>query len=217
MDANFCTSDPKKLQLEKIKPIYYLPNPVDESFEKLKNYENKYLNNDVFFAMSHGVHRGVLKKGKFDERELFIQKLRKLTPNIKYDLYGMEKNQPVWADNFINKISKSKMGINLSQGNAVKYYSSDRFAQLIGNGLLVFVDEKTKFNNFLNKSEIVTYKNLKDLAKKIIRYNKDDKLRREIAKNGREKYHRYFNSTKVAEYIINKTYSIKDKKFYWNR
>ena len=28
----------------------------------------------------------------------------------------MEKNQPVWADNFINRISKSKMGLNLSQG-----------------------------------------------------------------------------------------------------
>ena len=127
------------------------------------------LNNDVFFAMSHGVHRGILKKGKFDDREIFIEKLRNLTPNIKYDLYGMEKNQPVWADNFINRLSKSKMGLNLSQGRAIKYYSSDRFAQLIGNGLLVLIDEKTKFGNFLNTKEIVTYKNIKDLAKKIIK------------------------------------------------
>ena len=81
----------KNLKLKKKKPIFYLPNPVDESFEKLKTDENNFLNNDVFFAMSHGVHRGVLKKGKFDEREIFIEKLKKLTPNIKYDLYGMEK------------------------------------------------------------------------------------------------------------------------------
>ena len=60
------------------------------------------------------------------------------------------------------------MGINLSQGRAVKYYSSDRFVQLIGNGLLVLVDEKTKFKNFLNKNEIVTYKNITDLAQKIM-------------------------------------------------
>ena len=144
MDVNFCTSDPQSLKLKIIKPIYYLPNPVDESFEKLKNYENQYLNNDVFFAMSHGVHRGVLKKGKFDDREIFIEKLKKLTPNIKYDLYGMDNKQPVWADNYIDRISNSKMGLNLSQGKAVKYYSSDRFSQLIGNGLLVFIDEKTK-------------------------------------------------------------------------
>ena len=40
------------------------------------------------------------------------------------------------------------MGLNLSQGKAVKYYSSDRFAQLIGNGLLVLVDKKTKLKFF---------------------------------------------------------------------
>ena len=217
MDANFCTSDPKKLNIKKEKPIFYFPNPVDESFEKLKNDQKTYLNNDVFFAMSHGVHRGVLKKGKFDERELFIENLKKLTPNIKYDLYGMENNQPVWADNFINKISKSKMGLNLSQGKPVKYYSSDSFAQLIGNGLLVLVDEKTKFKNFLSNKEIVTYKNIEDLAKKIIKYNKDDSLRKKIAKQGREKYHKYFNSKIIAEFIINKTLKINSKKYFWEQ
>ncbi len=217
MDANFCTSDPRILKINKKRPVYYLPNPVDDSFEKLKNDKNKYLNNDVFFAMSHGVHRGILKKGKFDEREIFIEKLKKLTPNIKYDLYGMENNQPVWADNFINRLSKSKMGLNLSQGKAIKYYSSDRFAQLIGNGLLVFVDEKTKFGNFLNTKEIVTYKNINDLAKKIIKFNKNDQLRKKIAKKGREKYHKYFNSKIVAEYIINRTFGIDNKKYFWNK
>ncbi len=217
MDANFCTSDPKSLGIKKEKPVFYIPNPVDESFEKLKNDQNSFLNNDVFFAMSHGVHRGVLKKGKFDEREIFIEKLKKLTPNIKYDLYGMNKNQPIWADNFINKISNSKMGLNLSQGKAVKYYSSDRFAQLIGNGLLVFVDEKTKFKDFLNQNEIVTYKNINDLANKIIKFNKNDKLRKRIAKKGREKYHKFFNSKKIAEYIINKTFNFKTEKYFWEK
>ena len=127
----------------------------------------------------------------------------------------MDNNQPVWADNFINKISKSKMGLNLSQGRAAKYYSSDRFAQLIGNGLLVLVDEKTKFSNFLSKNEIVTYKNLKDLANKIIKFNKNDRLRKKIAKKGRIKYHRYFNSKIIAEYILNKTLKIKTRKYYW--
>ena len=215
MDANFCTSDPQNLKINKKTPIFYLPNPVDQSFEVLKNDQNSFLNNDVFFAMSHGVHRGVLKRGKFDERETFINKLKKLTPNIKYDLYGMDNNQPVWADNFINKISKSKMGLNLSQGKPVKYYSSDRFAQLIGNGLLILVDEKTKFKNFLNQNEIITYKNIKDLAKKIIKFSKNDKLRKKIARRGREKYHKYFNSKSIAEYIITKTFKIKREKFFW--
>ena len=217
MDANFCTSDPKSLKIKKEKPLYYLPNPVDESFEKLKNYENKFLNHDVFFAMSHGVHRGVLKKGKFDEREIFIEKLKKLTPNIKYDLYGIKKNQPIWADNYINKISKSKMGLNLSQGRPVKYYSSDRFAQIIGNGLLVLIDEKTKFKDFLNNNEIVTYKNINDLAAKIKKFTKDNQLRIKIAKNGREKYFKNFNSKIIAQFILDKTFGIKSKKYFWEK
>ena len=215
MDANFCTTDPKTLKLSKKFPIYYMPNPVDQSFETLKNFEKNNLSNDVFFAMSHGVHRGVLKNGKFDERENFINKLQSLIPNIRFDLYGMRTHQPIWADNFINALSKSKIGLNLSQGKPLKYYSSDRFAQLIGNGLLVFIDEKTKFNHFLNKLDIVTYKNVYDLAKKIIKFNQNDKLRKKIAKNGYKKYFKYFNSTIVADFIIQKTTGNLKKPFYW--
>jgi len=214
MDASFCTTDPKSLKLNKKHKIYYLPNPVDESFETLKNYQNNNFNNDVFFAMSHGVHRGILKRGKFDERENFINKLIKLTPDIRFDLYGMNGIQPIWADNYLNAISQSKIGLNLSQGKPTKYYSSDRFSQLIGNGLLVLIDEKTKIGNFFKKDEIVLYKNIFDLSEKINKYSNDNKLRKVIAKKGRDKYFKYFNSTIIANYIICKSFGI-NKKFYW--
>ena len=131
--------------------------------------------------MSHGVHRGVLKKGKFDQRENFINKLITLTPNIRFDLYGMNGVQPVWADNYLLAISQSKIGLNLSQGKPAQFYSSDRFAQLIGNGLLVMIDEKTKFGNFFNKDEIILYKIFK-IYLQIIKYSNDNKLRCKIAK-----------------------------------
>jgi glycosyltransferase involved in cell wall biosynthesis len=214
MDANFCTTEPESLKIDKKYKVFYLPNPVDVSFEKLKNYQNKFFNSDVFFAMSHGVHRGILKRGKFDERENFINKLVKLTPNIRFDLYGMNGIQPIWADNYLYAISQSKIGLNLSQGNAAKYYSSDRFSQLIGNGLLVMIDQNTKIGNFFNKNEIVLYRDIHDLSEKIIKYNNDDKLRSSIAKKGRDKYFKYFNSTIIADFIINKTFEMK-KKFFW--
>ena len=214
MDFNFCTSDPYSLNFSKNDRVCFMPNPVDESFETLKNYKNKYFNSDVFFAMSHGVHRGVLKKGKFDDREIFINNLIKKTPNIRFDLYGITNKQPIWADNYLLAISQSKIGLNLSQGNPTKYYSSDRFSQLIGNGLLVMVDQKTMMKNFFESDEIIEYKNINDLSEKIIKYNSDHKLRNKIARKGRAKYFKYFNSTLVAEFIINKTYENK-KKYYW--
>ena len=214
MDANFCTTDPKVLKFPINQSINYMPNPVDESFEILKNYKNKNLKNDVFFAMSHGVHRGILKKGKFDERENFLDELINKLPNIKFDLYGIKNKQPIWANNFIDAISQSKIALNLSQGNPSKYYSSDRFAQLIGNGLLVMIDKKTEFSNFFSKDEIVTYNNIGDLSKKIIKYSNNDKLRQKISKKGRDKYFKYFNSTIIADFIISKTFNV-DKKYYW--
>ena len=214
MDASFCTTDPKSLNLNKKHNVFYMPNPVDQSFERLENYKNKHFNNDVFFAMSHGVHRGILKKGKFDERETFINQLINITPNIRFDLYGMNNIQPIWADNYLLAISQCKIGLNLSQGKAAKYYSSDRFSQLIGNGLLVMIDEKTKIGNFFSKDEIVLYRNVHDLSEKIIKYSNDNHLRNKIAKNGKKKYFRYFNSTNIAEFIINKSFGIK-KKYFW--
>ena len=168
--------------------------------------------------MSHGVHRGVLKKGKFDERETFIEKLKKLTPNIKYDLYGMDKNQPVWADNYLKAISNSKMGLNLSRGEPIKYYSSDRITQIIGNGLVTLIDEKTHYRDFFNDQEMVFYKNVSDLAEKILKISKDEKLRKEIGRKGKKKYLKFFNSTEVAKYLIKKTFDSDNnnkKKFYW--
>ena len=216
IDSTFLTSSPSALYKE-IKNSYFMPNPSDESFEILKNYENK-CENDVFFAMSHGVHRGELKKGKFDDRELFINKLKKLNKEISFDIYGMSNVQPVWGDNFIKAVSKSSMGINLSRGEPVKYYSSDRIAQLLGNGLLTFINKKTCFNDFLSNKEIIFYKDINDLSYKIDKYKKDIKEARIIAKNGRDTYLKYFNSTIVADFILSKTLDYKSKnKFIWEK
>ncbi|MDA7783853.1 glycosyltransferase [Candidatus Pelagibacter sp.] len=216
VDSTFLTSSPSALSKE-IKNSYFMPNPSDRSFEILKNYEHK-CENDVFFAMSHGVHRGELKKGKFDDRELFINKLKKLNKEISFDIYGMNNVQPVWGDNFIEAISKSSMGINLSRGEPVKYYSSDRIAQLLGNGLLTFIDKKTCFNDFLSKKEIVFYNDINDLSYKISKYKKDIKEARIIAKNGHDTYLKNFNSTIVADFILSKTFDYKSKnKFIWEK
>ena len=214
VDVTFLTTDPNSLSY-KIKNSYFIPNPCDQSFEILKNFEND-CPNDVFFAMSHGVHRGALKEGKTDNREIIINKLITKNKDINFDIYGMNKVQPIWGDNFLDKISNSSMGLNLSRGKPIKYYSSDRIAQLLGNGLLTFVDEKTYFNDFFTNNQMVFYKNLDDLSYKINKYKKDHLTRKLIAKNGKEMYLKNFNSTLVADYILSKMFDYKSKnKFVW--
>jgi glycosyltransferase involved in cell wall biosynthesis len=215
IDSTFLTSDPESLDF-KIKNSYFIPNPADKSFETLDN-SKKSPKNDVFFAMSHGVHRGNLKPGKYDDREKMLKKLLRVK-NIKFDFYGINNIQPIWGDEFLKKISLSKIGLNLSRGKPLKYYSSDRIAQYMANGLMTFTHEDTKYLDFFNKNEIVTYKNLKDLISKIKYYVKNDKKRKFIANNGKKKYLKEFNSEKVSKFIILKTFDIKSKdKFIWDK
>ena len=214
IDASFVTTSPDALDfLPKNTNNFYIPNPGDNSFETLNNY-SKPCNVDVFFALSHGVHRGVLKSGKIDDRINFLKQLSEKTPDVKFDIYGIDKVQPIWADHYFKTISNAKMGLNLSRGNAIKYYSSDRITQIVGNGLVCLIDEKTQYRNFFDNNEMVFYKNINDLSEKIFKISRDEKLRKSIGRNGKKKYMKYFNSTLVAEFIVNKTLGRDSKKKY---
>ncbi|MDA0996159.1 MAG: glycosyltransferase [Proteobacteria bacterium] len=214
IDATFLTTSPDCIS-PKLHNAYFIPNPTDESFETLEVYNNK-PSKDLFFAMSHGVHRGVLKKYKFDEREIFLNSLIKKSKNIVFDFYGLKNKQPVWGSKFLEKLSDCSMALNLSRGPSKKYYSSDRIAQLMGNGVLTFIDKKTKLNEIINSNEAVFYKDVNDLIKKIYFYKNNSSKRIEIAKNGKKASLERFNSKVVAEYIIAKTFRQKIiKKFNW--
>ncbi len=218
MDASFITTSPSALPfLPNESKSFYIPNPSDESFETLNNF-NKSCSVDVFFALSHGVHRGKLKSGKIDDRITFLESLQNKTKDVKFDIYGINKVQPIWADHYFKTISNCKMGLNLSRGKAIKYYSSDRITQIVGNGLVCLIDRNTNYNNFFDNDEMVFYKNVSDLSEKILKVSRDEKLRKKIARKGKIKYMKYFNSTLVANYIINKTLDCKDKNSYlWER
>ena len=100
----------------------------------------------------------------------------------------------------------------------MKYYSSDRIAQIIGNGLVTLIDEKTMYNDFFSNNEMVFYKDINDLSEKIIKISKDEKLRKKIARAGKIKYTKYFNSNNVAQFIINKCFDLKSKnKYLWEK
>ncbi len=217
LDTNFITTSPEVLSfLPKNVKNYFIPNPTDPSIETLNNF-NKNCSNDVFFALSHGVHRGSLKYRGSDDREKFIKKLINVSKNIKYDIFGLDNVQPIWADQYFKTISNSKMGLNLSRGSPIKYYSSDRITQIAGNGLVTLIDEKTGYRDFFTDKEMVFYSSINDLSEKISKISRDDRLRRSIGKKGKTKYIKYFNSNLVADFIINKTFDINTKtKYLWH-
>ena len=203
VDHSFITTSPSALNFfdNKKNNTHFLMTPVDRNIECFDVF-NLNPTNDVFYAMSHGVNRAVLKQGKIDSRVNFLDRLVKKSAGIKFDFYGVGKQEPVWGNDFYKSLLNSKMALNLSRGKPTKYYSSNRIASLMGNGLLTFIDEKVCMNDFFSNKEIIFYKNINDLSEKINFYSKKDDLRKKIAYNGKKKYFKLFNETRISKYLI---------------
>jgi glycosyltransferase involved in cell wall biosynthesis len=202
VDHNFITTHPSVIEKHyDMKNFHFFFVPVDKNIECYEVYKMK-PQNDLFYAMSHGVNRAILKDGVEDNRVLFLDNLIKKISNIKYDFYGFSNKQPIWGHNFNLALTNSKMGLNLSRGKPTKYYSSNRIASIMGNGLLTFIDHKVGFQDFFNNKEIIFYNNVNDLAEKIIYYANKDTLIKKISAAGKKKYFKLFSEKKITKYFV---------------
>ncbi len=214
VDHNFITTDPSilKKQIKTTNNFHFFFVPVDKNIECF-DVSKKQPIKDLFYAMSHGVNRATLKKGKSDSRIHFLNSLIKKLENIDYDFYGFQNKEPIWGNDFYQALNNSKMGLNLSRGLPTKYYTSNRIASLMGNGLLTFVDKKTQLNDMFSKNEVVMYTSINDLTEKINFYKRNDHLRKKIASAGRKKYFKLFNELNIAKYVLDKSLG-KNSKLY---
>ena len=202
------TADEKISQCITNNFISFFPNIVDSTIENQKIYENKEYDKDVFFALSHGVGTGKLRsknsnKENLDPRVQFITNLSENLPNIKFNLFGLKNIQPVWANDFLNEISKCFMGICLQRKPLLKYGLSDRIAQYLGNGLMVFIQNETQYYDILkDKKEAVYFDGVDDLIKKIKYYKENKNKALNIAKSGYIKIHTYCNEKIITKYFL---------------
>tara|TARA_Y100000768_G_C23922687_1_gene655802 strand:+ start:162 stop:1208 length:1047 start_codon:yes stop_codon:yes gene_type:complete len=203
-DTNFITTDPNVLNFADKSKTFYIPNVCDSSIDILENYKHENLKYDIFFALSHGQHRGFLKKGYVDEREQFINKIT--NKGFSTNFFGIDK-QPVWGSKFFNELSNSKMGLNYNRGKPIKYYSSDRLCSLISNGLLTFVQNGYHYEEFFDdKKHVVYFENVEDLINKIKYYSKSFNDRSSIGYNGKKRYFDLFENSTVTKYMIEKMF-----------
>ena len=207
IDSYFTTTYPDQLKtsIDKSK-LNFLPIPVDANIENLNIYQNQNRHKDLFFALSHGVNYGKLKKGKNDEREKIINNLIKKYPDINYNILGISNELPKWNYEFLDELNKCKMALNLSRGKPIKYTSSNRIASLIGNGIYTFIDSKTQFNKIFDEDEVGSYKNFDDLGSKIEFLLSNEKKINQYGKNGKIKYFKLFNNKIITKNMISKTF-----------
>ena len=217
IDQYFVTThpDPIKTKISKSK-INFMPIPADKNIENLTIYDSNDRYKDLFFALSHGVNFGRLKSRNIDDRELFINELINKNEKFNFNILGYAHEQPKWNYQFYNELSKCKMALNLSRGKPMKYYSSNRVASLVANGIMTFIDKKTMYGDFFSSDEMGFYKDVPDLLNQMDKLNGNFNKINKISKNGKKKYFSIFNNTIISEYILFKTLKIKNKfKYVW--
>ncbi len=219
IDAFFITNADETIKscLNNNNSISFFPNIFDSSIEQLKIFENNSFEYDVFYALSYGVGSGKIRKSKSDyDREIYLDFIKNQHPEIKTNFFGYDNIQPVWGAEFEREISKSPISLNLSRKPHLKYYSSDRIAQYLGNGSCIFVDKNSQLEDLFTNDEVIFFEtdDLTDFGKKISYYisNKDETRR--IAKNGWERGHKFYNEKIVTNYFLEIAFKNKPESDY---
>ena len=189
--------------------IAYIPNAVDRSIERFSNDKETQFDCDLMFCGTND---------PTDQRNHLINKLslEERLHSVRFDVRGLGGKPNVFGDKYERLLRSSKMGINLSRRDDYILYSSDRIAQIMGNGILTFIPIETGLNEIIHEEEAVFYSDFDDLVKKILFFNTHDKERKEIAKKGRIASHERFSSERVAKFMIELTTgSTFSEKYEW--
>ena len=216
VDHIFITNGDEKISTAALNntSISFFPNIFDLSIENKKIFENKTYDKDLFFALSHGVSRGILQKSKsknstvvLHSRDNMMRSIQVKLPRLRANFFGINNIQPVWGADFERELSRSPMSLNLSRLPYLKYYSSDRISQYLGNGSAVFIDNKTKLNDLFNEDEAIFYSSNDELIEKIDYYSKNINEVKTIALNGWKRGHHNYNEKIITNYMLHKAFN----------
>lgn len=196
IDVVFATTGGKYLQEYshgKTRAAFF-PNIVDPAVETGKSFElTEWAHDFIFCGRDSGD----------PQRQSFMEKLfTETTKHVSVAFCGCLGNPPLTGQAYLDFLGSSKMGLNISRRNDVELYSSDRLAQLVGNGLLTFCPRVPKMTMLFDESELVYFDDAEDLLEKIMYYQNNDSLRKKIAAKGWQKAHHSFNTTRVTAYMI---------------
>ncbi|MBI3441224.1 MAG: glycosyltransferase family 1 protein [Proteobacteria bacterium] len=132
----------------------------------------------------------------------FCRDMAAAVPDTKFMLPGINGNPKVFGPAYEDALGQCRIGLNISRRNDIYLYSSDRLAQLVGNGLAVCIDRASGYGDIFSDDEMIFYSSEGELFDKLARLKREDGERRRLAERGWKRYVELFNSTVVAQYML---------------
>ena len=182
-------------------PASFIPNPVDASIDCLCNWQTGDFLYDLLLIASPAewIDQDSL-------RALAFARLPDDPPGLR-----VLKASNLWGSDFIEGLAKAKMGISFNQippgeprgkGSNLYLYSSDRIAQLMGNGLLTFTDSSFNLAELYGADALVEVENYDEFREKVAFFQRHDDARIAVARRGYELSHQEFNERLVVRYML---------------
>jgi Glycosyl transferases group 1 len=151
-----------------------------------------------------------------ESRARLCENIRARIPDLKFDVRGLFGHPNAYGARVFDVLGNAKMGVNFSRRDDVYLYSSDRMAQLMGLGLLTFLDRRTGFGGMIGEDAAAFYEGQDELVEKLLHFRNNDQARREVARRGWLRAHDIFNATKAARWIEEATFRLaKSQDYAW--
>ncbi len=193
---------------EALRPFYapgrvlgFMPNPVDFSIETGRSDERDDLPYDLFYACGNENDPRFVAGRSWTSRDL-VGELGAALPQLHMLTPGVGGAPQLAGAKYQRALESAAIGLNVSKRNDIFLYSSDRLAQLAGNGLAVLIDRATGYETLLAEGEFVYFSSIEELREKIARLTADSAYRRNVAAAGRARYDALFNERIVARYVV---------------
>jgi hypothetical protein len=203
---------------EALRPFYkpgrilgFMPNPVDLSIETGRCHERADLPFDLFYACGEENDPRFVAGRDWTSRDL-IAKLRAALPNVRMLTPGVGDAPQLAGAAYQRALESSAIGLNVSKRNDIFLYSSDRLAQLAGNGLAVLIDRAAGYQVLFGEDEFAYFSTIDELLDKISRLTADQAYRQSVAAAGRARYCALFNERAVAQYVFDVAFGRCDPK-----
>jgi hypothetical protein len=204
VDATFVSTAgaPMRALREGGRKVAFMPNPVDFSIERGRSDLVAHPPHDVFYACGHPSRPLRVICGQEWDMDAFARTLFQRLPGLDPVFGGVLGRPHLTGGGYQTALEACAIGLNISRRADHYLYSSDRMAQLAGNGLVVMMERSTGFGDIFSDDEIAFFSNFDELVAQIDRLRADTPARQAMASGGRSRYHALFNEQAVAARLL---------------
>lgn len=171
----------------------HFPNPVDASVETFRAFERPAWAHDLFFA---GTEKG--EPG----RTALLEQLRDGSSGVRFRIHKAFGRPSISGHAYFAALGDAMLGLNLSRRWDVPWYSSDRIAHFMGNGVLALTPRTPGLTTLFSEQAVGWFDSYDELRGLIGHFMaKPDEARR-IARLGWEESRARCETRRVTAWML---------------